>query len=107
MQDLLTLLEEQKDLLYPEMYKKIKDNYGNLTEEAKTVIFIQLQNASALKKIIDEYNSQRIAAVEEAGKELESIKNGCLKVYKEINQNAESEENKSDQIAAEQELNNL
>lgn len=106
-QDLLLLLEQQKDLLYPETYTRIKENYDKMPEYLKEEISIQLQNASVLAKMAKEYESQRIFAVEEAVNHLKRIKNDAVKNYKEITAAIENEEKEGDSKVADEELNKL
>jgi uncharacterized Ntn-hydrolase superfamily protein len=105
--DLLQFIEQQKDLLTPENYQSIKENYDAMPEELKEAIFTQLQNAAYLKKMVDEYEDQRIQALDEASKKLKEIKNGYLQTYKEAFRQMESEDKNEDGKNADDELNNL
>jgi hypothetical protein len=106
-QDLLALLEQQKDLLYPETYARIKDNYNQLPDDVKDYIFTQLKNASFLAQMISEYENQRLTAVQEAIVQLNSVKNDCMQTYKQLNSAIEEDERGGDSKTADEELNSL
>jgi hypothetical protein len=107
MSDLLQLIEQQKDLLSPDTYQRIKDNYEAMPDELKNEILTQLQNAVFLKKMIAEYEDQRIQALNEASNKLKEIKNEYLQTYKEAFRKMESEDKDKDGKTANEELNNL
>jgi hypothetical protein len=107
MSDLLQLIEQQKDLLSPETYQRIKDNYEAMPDELKNEILTQLQNAVFLKKMIAEYEDQRIQALNEASKKLKEIKNEYLQTYKEAFRQMESEGKNKDGQNADEYLKNL
>jgi hypothetical protein len=106
-QDLLALLEQQKDLLYPETYARIKENYNNLPDDVKEYIFTQLKNASFLAQMISEYENQRLAAVEGAVVQLNKIKDDCVKNYKQLNAEIEADERSKESKSIDEDFNKL
>ena len=105
--NLLQLIEQQKDMLSPEHYQSIKENYDAMPEELKESIFTQIQNAAYLKKMVDEYEDQRIQALEEASKKLKEVESGYIQAYKETVRQMESEDKTADDKTADEELKNL
>ena len=106
-EDLLILIEKQKDLLDPETYKRIKENYNDMPDELKSEILTQLQDAVFLKEAIGEYENKRAQAIDEASAQLKDIKSGYLKTYKEAVAQIETQDKSNDSQNMDDELANL
>jgi len=106
-EDFLTVLEKQKGLLTPETYHLVKDNLDKIPDEVKQRILTQLQNATAIKSLIDEYDQQRMMALKEAFYQFKEIEDSMDGHYKEAMQKAETKEQEAALESAEESLKQL
>jgi len=105
--DFLAELEKYKDLISPETLQNVRGNIDILSEDAKERILTQLQNSVYLKKMIEEYDSQRCAVLEEAKNYLEKLDQDYTAAYKETLKEVEAEEGVEDLQNAESVLKQL
>jgi hypothetical protein len=105
--ELLVVLEENKELMSPETYQRVIDNFDKIPDDAKNRIFVQLQNAMHLKNLIDEYDRQMIEALKDALLKFRSVEDEYEKQYNEAMQRIESQGQNADIKDAESFLNNI
>ncbi len=106
-EELLTTVEKQKEHLNPEVYEQVKKNIDSMPKELMEDILVQLQNAEHLRKMTQEFNDQRMAALDEASKQLTEIKQDYVTAYKEVTKEMEATEQIDDMEDAEAILKDL
>jgi DNA-binding SARP family transcriptional activator len=103
----LAVLEQNKGLIDPKTYQRIVDNFERIPDETKERILVQLQNAAHLKKVIDEYDSQRTEALKDAFRRLRTAEKTYEKQYYGIMKKIEAEEKGKDTDNAESALKQI
>jgi hypothetical protein len=106
-QDLLTALKQQKEFLLPETYKRLKANIDKIPEEVKKQMVVQLQNAAHLKKMIDEYEDQRVEVLKGAFTKFKDAGQSYADQYNDAMQKVEEQEKEMALKNAEESLGKL
>ncbi len=102
-----SLLEKHKGLLKPEMHRLIVKNLDKLSGEDKQRIIDKLKDAAYIKKMIDEYDDQRMIILRQAADEFKKVEDHLNQQYEEARQKAEVREHKAEMESAEASLKQL
>jgi len=105
--DLLVALEQNKGLIASKTYQRVIDNFDKIPDEVKKRIIVQLQNATRLKDLIDEYDSQRIEALKDALIKFQNSNESYTNQYNDAMRQIEAEEQKKAVDSAEGNLKQI